>query len=237
MNDTAIVESGKNVLEYLQARAKEAILERNGNIVKGGPGLDAEINHEVLAQSVQLRRLLRDFQGQLAAYVYREHLWVHYPRMQFSDDYNGFRLFLASTGLGNSTVSELAALYHVIPICDHHKMEIDKYIGPGEWTKTRETIVALKRAAKDNDEKGVKTILQSIDNTAGADITTARATLREQWRNQRVGEKPGSGTTVRLGDRQAVVVVFEHEEDLHKALMRLGPLTNWDLLDVEVKIK
>jgi len=237
MTSTAIVPTGENVIEYLQALAKETILERNGNISKGGPGLEAEVNHEVLCKSVELRQLLRDFQGQLAAHIYREHLWVHYPHMQFADDYTGYRLFLASTGLGSSTVSELAALYYIVPMCDSNKVEIDKYLGAGEWTKTREAVVEMKRAARDNNLPQMKRILASIDKTAGADTTTARAALRERWRTQRE-DKPGSGTTFRLsGDRQAVVVVFDQEEDLQNALTRLGPITNWNLLDVELKVR
>lgn len=227
-----------DVQEYLQTTAKDIVLRRNNDVAKAGPDLEAELCHEMFVQSVEMRRKFRDFQGQLAAYVFREHLWVHYPHVQFSDDYKGFRAFLASTGLGDSTVSEVAALYWVVPLCDQNDLEIDRYIGPGQWSTTRETITALKQAAREQELSQVRRILASIDETRGASITIARAALREQWRTQRGKDKPGHGTTVRLpGGKQAIVVVFEHDEDIKSALIRLGPLTTWDLLHVKLETR
>lgn len=227
-----------DINEYLQSIAKDIVLKRNGDVAKGGPALDAQFFHETLVQSVELRRLLRDYQGQVAAHVLREHLWVFYPHMSFTDDYKGFRQFLASTGLGDSTVSELAALYYVIPLCDLHQLDIDSHISPRRWTVTREAIVALKRASKENSPRKVEQILAVLDKTRGAETTVARASIREKYRKQWETEKPGHGTTVRLPNgKEAVVVVFEDDTDLKKALIKLGSLTEWDLLHVKLEVR
>lgn len=227
-----------DVQKFLQDKAKDIVLTRNGDVANPGPELEAEFAHEMFVQSVEARQLFRDAQGQLAAYVLREHLWVHYPRIPFTDDYKGFRMFLASTGLGDSTVSELAALYHVIPLCDENDIKVDSFIGPGEWTKTREAITALKYAAIDRNVKRVRNIFTTIRKTDGSSLTVARAALRKKFRNQQDRDKPGHGTTVRLpGGKQAVVVVFDQDEEIKKALIKLGSLTEWDLLDVKLEVR
>ena len=226
-----------DVRDYLQGRAKDVVIARHDDVVNPGPGLDAEIAHEMFVQSVEVRQVFREFQGALSAYVLREHLWVHFPHNEFADTYKGFRAFLASTGLGDSTVSELAALYHVVTLCDNEDIDIDRFLGSGQWTRTRETITVLKQASKDKEVKKVKQILSSIDEVRHADTTVARAALRKQYRKQWDKAKPGHGTTFNLEDgREAVVVVFDDDIELKKALVKLGSLTEWDLRDVELKV-
>ena len=227
----------RDILGFLQARAKDVIFERGDDIpLATGIRLEAEINHEVLRQSVELRAMLRSFQGELVAQIVRERLWVYYPHENFTDDYDGLRAFLQSAGLGASSVSELASLYYIVQSADAWKIPITHYLENGNWTRTRETVTMLKQSARDDDKDTFKEILSDIDKTSGADTTTARAALRTKWRKRR-GSRAGQATTTRLPDgRWALVAAFDDEGELQKAIARIGGMVRWELRDVTIEV-
>lgn len=221
-HDLVPVKAGQDVVDALQdllSRARDETLAAHGDVAKGGIALEAEITMRMLTLSEARRSVQKVAQGFIVAYVAREQLWRGHP-----DGFSCLRQFLQAAGLSHGTVCDLVSLGDIIvPFCDHHKIEIDKALTPGQWPNLREAISALRRAAKADDVSLAEEILQDVRSA------TTRGAVREKYRKHRAGL--GHATTMRLpGGRMLMVALINDDEAIQDIVRRLGGCLKWDLV-------
>jgi hypothetical protein len=223
-------DAGDEVVEALQTlldEAKDAVLIEHGGVHKGGTVLEAEITHKMISLSENHRSVQRAAQGYVVAYVSRNQLWLQHPDEYAAQD---LRCFLRSTGMGDSTVSDLVALGDkIVPFCDHHKLPIDTALTPDNWPKLRETIPAMRQAVKEDDAKTAKAILADVRKAVNRDA------VRVKYRTRR--EHIGQAMMNDLPDDRVLLVAVLDDPDAAKVIaLALGGKLEWKLLTAKPKI-
>jgi len=154
-------------------------------------------------------------------------LWMAHP-----DNPDTFRDFLLSVGtkqegnqLSKNTISDMAAIGDIIaPFCKENDIEFGGYVTTKLWTKLRETIPALRRAAKDGDQDTVLAILSDVK------ALPTRDAIREKYRKQRDSSVPVAVSDIVYLNGKVIVVTVTDAEDLHIVKSALSRITTWDVI-------
>jgi hypothetical protein len=135
-------------------------------------------------------------------------LWQDHPNA-----YPTFRDFLNDVGseregnkLSPPVISDMCAIAEtIVPYCEDNGIEVDGYITGAMWTRFRETIPVLRRAAEDDDLDKVNEILEAVRTTQN------RQALRDQYRTRRT-TAVGKGDVVAHNGLAVVAVVIPSAE-------------------------
>lgn len=216
-------------LEFLFTTARSQVMEElHDNIASGDAALEAEISMRMLQIAGQVKEAYKATQALLVTHIVRENLWPAHPN-GYAEGRKGLREFLRDCGLGESTISEMTSFaFEVVPFCDSKDILIDDVAQPGKWFKTRETLTALKQAARESDVGQVEAILSDIRTVDGREPHLA---LRSKYRVRRT-DVVGHGTTLTAPDGTVVLVVayVEDGEHVQAAVRKLGGPVVWDLV-------
>jgi len=230
MKSRSLVPKGSSevavTIQRLLEDARDQVFEAHGDVAKDNSALEAEVTFQMLALSEHKRKTLQAAQGFVVAYVARQQLWHFHPDEHAS---GSLRQFLRSTGLGDSTVSDLAALGNdIVPYCDANCVPIDAVLTPENWSKFRDAIPAARRAAREDDREQMLAIIEDVRQAPD------RLPIRAKYRNTR--EHHGHGTTMRLADgRVLFVALLDDDEAAQTIVHRLDGALEWDLaLDSKV---
>ena len=212
----------QDIVDILNAQLDEAeqeIVAEHGDRPATEAEIRAEVIHRMLLNSENHRSTLRVAQAFTVAYAAREQIWRFHP-----DEFSNLRQFLRSTGMGESTVSDLTALGNIlVPFCDHHDIPLDSGLTPQDWPKMREAIPAMRQAVRNHDQGEMTAILADVKQA------TNRDAIRVKYRKPR--QKYGQATTLRPGSGEVILVaVLDDNEATEAIIRRLSGGLEWSLL-------
>ena len=185
---------------YLLRVLEEARGGDDESFVNLPPTKQAQVAHNMLSIIGQQRGVLDVSMGYVAAVVAAKQLWRFH-----SENYPSLREFLKDTGLGASSVSELASLDVIVPFCQEHEIPIGDILTPENWPKARDALTALKRAAKAGDSEEVEDIVETVQ------AATNRQAIRDRYRKRRT-DPIGHATTFRTKQGKVVLLAITNSE-------------------------
>jgi hypothetical protein len=192
----------------------------------------AWVSRRVLELGERGRRMRQTVQALLGSWVVNGQygqIWMNHP-----DRPPSFRAFLESVGSGvenhgednrlsPSVISDVVAIAEVIvPFCADQGIGVSGYITTQLWTKFREAIPPLRKAAESNDAAQALNILADVKALPNRDA------VRAKYRKPRSGLL-GKGDTLSLNGHSLVIISLPTEllTDLKRVL---GRYVDWQVI-------
>jgi hypothetical protein len=199
--------------------------------------LEALLMHKALQKTIEWGQTIKSSQMLIVAEVSRKQMWLSMPPNEdYPDGYSNLNDFLTDAGFSGSTKSYLMATGEkIIPFCDEHNikvggMEIDAFLTNSFFPKYKYAIKALKDEIAKGSVRGVKGVLKNVKNYK------SREAIGLEYHEPRK-QREGNGTTARLPDGRAVVImVLDSEDSVDDIIRRVAGVVEWGLpAQAEVK--